>query len=163
MGVCCVWLPGCVSVCKDGSNELFVYCGDVFLGVTERCICECSEDIQAGLGFSVNVVCVLPECHTPIVSHSKDSGGVSLRDRCVVQRNPGAVLYSCAQGVIRVSVDLFVETLSLFVSSHCSSVWMYCWSLFFVGRCLLLVVVCRWSLFFVGHCLSLVVVCRWSL
>ena len=44
-----VWLPSCVSVCKDGSNELFVYCGDVFLGVTERCICECSEDIHSSV------------------------------------------------------------------------------------------------------------------
>ena len=84
VGVCCVWLPGCVSVCKDGSNELFVYCGDVFLGVTERCICECSEDIQASLGFVGYVVSVLPECHPPIEGHPKDGGGVGVGNGGVV-------------------------------------------------------------------------------
>ena len=39
----------------------------------------------------------------------------------------GCVLCSALQGVKRVSVDFVGETLSLLVSSHCSSVWMYCW------------------------------------
>ena len=73
-----------MSVCKDGSNELFVYCGDVFLGVTERCICECSEDIQASLGFVVYVVSVLPESHPPIEGHSKDGGGIGVGNGGVV-------------------------------------------------------------------------------
>merc|ERR1712237_292837 len=47
----------------------------------------------------------------------------------------------------------YVYRWSLFVS--------HCLSLFVVGRCLSLVVVCRWWLFVVGRCLSLFVVCRW--
>ena len=39
----------------------------------------------------------------------------------------GCALYSAFQGVKRVRVDFVGETLSLFVSSHCSSEWMYCW------------------------------------
>ena len=37
----------------------------------------------------------------------------------------GCMLYSLFQGVIRVSVDLVGETLSLLLLSHCSSVLMY--------------------------------------
>ena len=36
------------------------------------------------------------------------------------------MLYSLFQGVKSVSVDLVGETLSLLLSSHCSSVQMYC-------------------------------------
>ena len=36
---------------------------------------------------------------------------------------------------------------------------VYRWSVFVVGCCLSLVVVCRWSLFVIGRCLLLVVVC----
>ena len=38
----------------------------------------------------------------------------------------GCVVYSWDQGVMSVSVDLDVETLSRFVWSHISSVSMYC-------------------------------------
>ena len=37
----------------------------------------------------------------------------------------GCVLNSAFQGVKRVRVDFVGETLSLLVSSHCSSEWMY--------------------------------------
>ena len=68
----------------------------MFLGVTKRCICECSEDIQACLSFSVNVVCVLPECHPPIESHSKDGGGVNVWNGGVVKCDPGfCIVFLC--------------------------------------------------------------------
>ena len=85
-----------MCVCKDGSNELFVDCGDVFFGVTEGCICKCSEDIQASLSFGVYVVSVLPECHPPIESHSKDGGGVSVGYGGVMECDPGpCIVFLC--------------------------------------------------------------------
>ena len=52
-----------MSVGEDGAYVLFVCSDDVFLGVTVCCVCECSDDIQPGLGSSVNVLCMLFECH----------------------------------------------------------------------------------------------------
>ena len=87
----------------------------------EGCISECSEDVQAGFSFSVNVFSVLPERHTSVVGHSKRGGGVLVGNGCVVV-TVGCVMYSLFQGVMSDSVDLMGETLSLFVWSHSSSV-----------------------------------------
>ena len=38
----------------------------------------------------------------------------------------GCVVYSLLYGVMRVTDDLFAETLSLFCTSHCSRSVMYC-------------------------------------
>ena len=62
----CVWLPCCVCVCEDGTNVLFVCSDNVFLGVTVCSVCECADDIQPGFGFSVNVLCMLFECHPSV-------------------------------------------------------------------------------------------------
>ena len=53
---------------------MFVYLCEVFFGLTEGCICECSEDVQADFSFSVNVVSVVPERQTSVVGHSKCGG-----------------------------------------------------------------------------------------
>ena len=37
----------------------------------------------------------------------------------------GLTVYSLLYGVIRVMVDLFAETFSLFMLSHCSNLFMY--------------------------------------
>ena len=69
-----------MCVCEDGTYVLFVCSDYVFLGVTVCSVCECSDDIQPGFGFSVNVLCVLFECHPSVQCHSKDCGSVVDRD-----------------------------------------------------------------------------------
>ena len=56
MGFCYAWLPRGVCILEDGSDELFVYLCDVFFGVTEICICKCSEDVQTCFCFCADVV-----------------------------------------------------------------------------------------------------------
>ena len=52
-----------MGVCEYRLDELFVNQGDVFFGLAECCVCDCSEDIEAGFCLSVHVVCVLGESH----------------------------------------------------------------------------------------------------
>ncbi len=72
----------CVS--QDGSNELFVDGCDGFLGVTEGCVGQCTEDVQASFGFGVYSLNVGPERQSFVVGHSKDGGGGLYGDRYVV-------------------------------------------------------------------------------
>ena len=81
---------------------------DVFLGVTEIFISKCSEDIQTCFCFGVDVVYVLSERLSSVVSRSLQVWGVV-----------GYVL------LMSVTVDFFVETFSLFVWSKVSSMYMY--------------------------------------
>ena len=60
---------------------------DVFFGVTERCICKCSEEVQTCFWFYVDVVYVLSERHSSVVGHSKCGGVVGVRDQLTVQRD----------------------------------------------------------------------------
>ena len=60
-------------------------CAMFLSGVTERCVCECFEDVQAGFGFSVDVVNVLLECHSHVIGHSKCCGSVDVSYECVVR------------------------------------------------------------------------------
>ena len=85
MGVCCVWVPGWMGVGEDWAYELFVDLCDVFLGVTIRGGCKSSEDVQAGLCLSVDMVSMLPERHSSVVGHSKDGGCWGVRDRTIVE------------------------------------------------------------------------------
>ena len=55
-----------MCVGEDGTNVLFVCSDNVFLGVSICSVCESSDDIQPGLGFSVNVLCMLFECHPSV-------------------------------------------------------------------------------------------------
>ena len=82
-----------MSVGEDGTNVLFVCSDDVFLGVTVCCVCECSDDIQPGFGSSVNVLCVLFECHPSVKCHSKDCG-------CVVDWDGGVEECNMWLGVV---------------------------------------------------------------
>ena len=84
MYVCCVWLPGWVCVGKDGANVLFVNFGYVFLGVPIGGMGKSAEDVQARLGLFVDQVRMVPERHSAIIGHSKDSGGVGVWYGCVV-------------------------------------------------------------------------------
>ena len=45
-----------MGICKYGPDVLFVHQGDVFFGLVECCVGECSEDIEAGFSLSVYVV-----------------------------------------------------------------------------------------------------------
>ena len=47
-----------VGVCEYGLDVLFVHQGDVFFGLAECYIGECSEDVEADLCHGVYVVCV---------------------------------------------------------------------------------------------------------
>ena len=64
MGICCVRFPGGVHVSEDASDVLLRYLGDVFFGVTERCICDCSGDVQTCFCFYVDILYVLSERHS---------------------------------------------------------------------------------------------------
>ena len=72
-----------MSICEDWAYVLFVCGGYVFLGVTVCSVSECSDDIQPGFGSSVDVLCVLFECHPSVQCHSKDGGSVVDRNRGV--------------------------------------------------------------------------------
>ena len=50
-----------MSVCEYGPGVLFVYQGDVFFGLAECCVGECSEDTKAGVCLSVYVLKVARE------------------------------------------------------------------------------------------------------
>ena len=82
---CDVWVPGWMGVGEDWADELFVDLCDVFLGVTIRGGCKSSEDVQAGLCLSVDMVSMLPERHSSVVGHSKDGGCWGVRDRTIVE------------------------------------------------------------------------------
>ena len=87
MGICCVRFPGGVHVSEDASDVLLRYLGDVFFGVTERCNCEGSEDVQTWFCFCVYVLCVLSERHSSVVGYSKCGGVVGVWDQLTVQLN----------------------------------------------------------------------------
>ena len=73
-----------MSIGEDGADELFVCGTDVLLGVTIRCVCECSDDVQPGFGFCVNCISVLFERHPSVEGHPKDGGCVCDWNWCVV-------------------------------------------------------------------------------
>ena len=64
--MCVCAMSGTHALCEYGSDVLFEKCCDVFFGVTVCSVCECSQDIQTLLGFSVDVICVLSEFHASI-------------------------------------------------------------------------------------------------
>ena len=74
-----------MGVCKYGPDVLFVHQGDVFFGLAECCVGECSEDIEAGFCLSVYFVYVGGESHVFVVCHSECGGRVSVGYGCVVE------------------------------------------------------------------------------
>ena len=72
---------------------MFVHQGDVFLGLAESCVGGCSEVVQSGFCFSVDVVSVF-ECHSVIVSHSECGGHVGAVYGCVIECHCGLLQYS---------------------------------------------------------------------
>ena len=78
---CDVWVPGWMGVGEDWADELFVDLCDVFLGVTIRGGCKSSEDVQAGLCLSFDLVNamaktrlnVLRALTTTFYGHSKEN------------------------------------------------------------------------------------------
>ena len=72
---------------------MFIYLSDVFFEVTERCICECSDDAQTCFCFCVFVLYVLSERHSSVVGHSKCGGVVGVWDQLIVLRD-GRLSYS---------------------------------------------------------------------
>ena len=69
------------------SEVLFLYLSDVFFGVTERCICECSKDVHTCFCFCVYVLYVLSERHSSVIGHSKCGGVVGVWYQLTVQRD----------------------------------------------------------------------------
>ena len=78
-----------MSIGEDGADELLVCGTDVLFGVTIRCMCECSDDVQPFFGFCVNTVCVLFERHPSVECNSKDGGCVCDWDGSVVDCDVG--------------------------------------------------------------------------
>ena len=74
-----------MDVCKYGPDVLFVHQGDVFFGLAECCVGECSEDIKAGFCLSVYFVYVSGESHVFVVRHSECGGRVGEGYGCVVE------------------------------------------------------------------------------
>ena len=81
-----------------------MYTCNVFFGVTERCFCNCSEDLQTGFGFSVDVVRVLLESHSFVIGHSKCCEGVGVGYGCVVECDSGLCCHWSLLSVLRVWV-----------------------------------------------------------
>ena len=65
----------------------YVYLRDVFFGVTGRCICECSKDVQTCFCFCVDELHLLSERHSSVVGHSKCGGIVGVWDKLTVPRD----------------------------------------------------------------------------
>lgn len=61
-----------MGVGEDGSDELFVECCYVFLGVSVSCVSECAEDVQSLFGSVVNVGYVVFERPAAVECNSKD-------------------------------------------------------------------------------------------
>ena len=74
-----------MGVCKYGSDVLFVHQDNVFFGLAECCVGECSEAIEAGLSLTVYVVCVWDERHAFVVCHSECCDRFSVGYGCVVE------------------------------------------------------------------------------
>ena len=75
-----------MGVCEYGPDVLFVHQDDVFFGLAEYCVVECSEDIEAGFSDSVYVVCVWGESHFFfVICHSECGGRVSVGYGYVVE------------------------------------------------------------------------------
>ena len=87
MGVCCARFPGEMCVSEEGCDILFVYLSDVFFGVTERCYCRSSEEVQTCFCFRLCVLYELSERHSSVKGHSKCGGVVGVWGRLTVQRN----------------------------------------------------------------------------
>ena len=74
-----------MGVCKYDSNVLFVNQGDVFFGLAEFCVGECSEDIETGFCFGVYVVYVGGEFHFVVICHFECGGRNDVGYGCVVK------------------------------------------------------------------------------
>ena len=78
-------MPGWVCICEDWSDELFVYSGDVLLGVTIGGGGESSEDVQASPCFCVDSFNMLPERRSSVIGHSKEGCCWSVRNWTIVE------------------------------------------------------------------------------
>ena len=78
IAVCCARFPEVVCVWEVGSDILFVNLSDVLFGVTGRCICRCSEDVQTCLCFCSDVLYELSERHSSALGHLKCCGMVGV-------------------------------------------------------------------------------------
>ena len=76
-----------MSVSENGSNELFVECCYVFLGVAVSCVSKGAEDVQSSFGSGVGVSDVVFERHAAVVCNSKDFRSVVHGERCIVKCN----------------------------------------------------------------------------
>ena len=76
-----------MGVSEDGSNELYVGCCNVFLGVSVSCVSEGAHDVQSSFCSIVNVSDVVFERHAAVVCNSKDFRGVVNGERSVVECN----------------------------------------------------------------------------
>ena len=85
MSYFCVRLLLWVGVCEYGPDVLFVHQGNVFFGLAERCVGECSEDIEVSFSVSVYVVCMCLERHSIVVRLSKCGGRIGVGYGCVVE------------------------------------------------------------------------------
>ena len=74
-----------MGVCEYGLDVLFVHQGDVFFGLAEFCVGECSDEIGAGFCLSIYVVCVWGESHFFVICHSECGGHVGVGYGCVVE------------------------------------------------------------------------------
>ncbi len=63
-----------MSICKNGSDVLFIYRCNVFLGVSVSRVSEGANDVQSEICFCFNVVCVLFERHFSVECDSQGFG-----------------------------------------------------------------------------------------
>ena len=74
-----------MCVCEYEPYVLFVNEGEVFYGLTECCVGECSEDIEASFSLSVFVICVRGESNFFVICHFKCGGRVTVGYGYVVE------------------------------------------------------------------------------
>ena len=110
MSYFCVRLLLWVGVCEYGPDVLFVHQGNVFFGLAERCVGECSEDIEVGFSVSVYVVCICLKRHSIVLCLSECGGRIGVLSSVIV----GCMLYLLAQRLFMMSVDFEGETFILF-------------------------------------------------
>ena len=74
-----------MGVCEYGPDVLFKHQSNVWFGLAECCVSECTEDIDAGFSLSVYVVSAWNELHVLVVCHSECGGRVGIGYGCVVE------------------------------------------------------------------------------
>ena len=74
-----------MGICEYGPDVLFGRLTNIFSGLADYCVGECSEDIEAGFSLSISVISVWDERHAFVMRHSVCGGRVGVGFGCVLE------------------------------------------------------------------------------